>query len=683
MQLPSRPSLQTALGGSVIELEHQEEGQTLLGSGASEAAPSPPQSCTQKKSAKEDKGRKFGPADRSCDHFWPLSIRPFDLCARTPRSRSFSSTGPAPPFHHINFLGQKVFVRSATPPEVSYWAAFLSTYTKPHRTFSRKGVIVAQANKFIDPFRYIPNESEGAIGGLCGSALVAALDGRVKKAYPNAGTWLEEREEDGDEAPICFDKQILETQPIYYSSTVPTNQLVLPHKMNERDQHDLVINGPQNFTPPASRMYKNVARKQVRRPSGLRTIAVSEAQEDLVDEVNSWNFDRSQRRYANFAAMASRLSSVTGEGDGDLSGPVEVDTNPNPTGANSECSVGQSGVELGAEELALVRRGLEVLGMQEDSDSSDSEDDDFWDDDDIGLSDEDEDSSPRARERNFSIHAGYRASEFFTAGDTFPPMQVYGPVWPSQSVFGYADNCHPAEAMHDFNEEGDVGLQHRSDHDADFMIQPLHLTNIGTQDHSNLRFKNTILDSSEDGHALQNTSTNSIQQDHFLPSASDVETAVHESSEGRYASYQNLIEQRSQRPDSLATDGHQTLSSLWSAIGSFSHHNYSEERIGRIQNWVHQQQQQQQPIRPKLEGKYKLDHLKAIIEKRKAAAMLRASSLEWGSGSVRDISRGAGYYSRRSTICKKNESYLDNPVGGVLWFLFLFVCFLYVWDLLP
>lgn len=668
-----------------MELEHQEEGQTLLGSGASEAAPSPPQLSTQNKSAEEDKGRKFGPADRSCDHFWPLSIRPFDLCARTPRSpRSFCSTGPAPPFHHINFLGQKVFVRSATPPEVSYWAAFLSTYTKPHRTFSRKGVIVAQANKFIDPFRYIPNGSEGAIKELCGSALVTALEGRVKKAYPNAGTWLEEREEVGDEAPICFDKQSLKTQPIYYSSTVPTNQLVLPHKMNERDQHDLVINGPRNFTPPASRMYKNVARKQMRRPSGLRTIAVSEEQEDLVDEVNAWKFDRSQRRYATFAATASRLSSVTGEGDRDMGGPVEVDTNPNPTGANSECSVGQSGVELGAEELALVRRGLEVLGMQEDSDSSDSEDDDFCDDDDIGLSDEDEDSPPCSREHNVNIHAGYRASEVFTAGDTFPPMQVYGPVGPSQSVSGHADNCHPAEAMHDFNEEGDIGLQHHSDHGADFITQPLHLTDIGTQDNSRLRFENAIPDSSDDGLALQNTSTNSIQQDHFVPSASDVETAVHESSEERYPSYQNLIEQRSQRSDSLATDGRQTLSSLRSAIGSFSHHNYSEERIGRIQHWVHQQQQQQQQsIRPKLEGKYKLDHLKAIIEERKAAAMLTASSLEWGNGGVRDISRGAGYYSKRSTICKKDESYLDHPVGGVLWFLFLFVCFLYMWDLLP
>lgn len=681
MQLHSRPSLQAALGGSVIELEHQEEGKTLLGSGASEAAPSPPQSPTQNNSAEEDKGRKFGPADRSCDHFWPLSIRPFDLCARTPRSRAFSSTGTATPFHHINFLGQKVFVRSATPPEVSYWAAFLSTYTKPHRTFSRKGVIVAQANQFIDPFRYIPNGSEVAIEELCGSALVAALDGRVKKAYPNAGTWLEEREEDGDEAPICFDKQSLKMQPIYYSSTVPTNQLVLPHKMNERDQHDLVINGPRNFTPPASRMYKNVARKHVRRPSGLRTIAVSEEQEDLVDEVNAWKFDRSQRRYANFASTASRLS-VTGEGDRDTGGRVEADTNPNPTGANFECSVGQSGVELGAEELAVVRRGLEVLGMQEDSDSSDSEEDDICDGDGIGFSDEDEDSPPCARERNVSTYVGYPASEVFTADDTFPSMQVYGPVGPSQPISERADNCHPAEAMHDFSEEGDVGLQRDSDHGADFITQPLHLTDIGTQYNSSLRFENTILDSSEDGLALQNTSTSSIQQDHFLPSASDVERAVHESSEERYASYQNLIKQRSQRSDSLATDVRQTLSSLRSAIGSFSPHNYSEGRIERVQHWVHQQQQQQS-IRPKLEGKYKLGRLKAIIEERKPAAVLTASSLERGSGCVRDISRGAGYCSKQPRICKKDESYLDHPVGGVLWFLFLFVCFLYMWDLLP
>lgn len=680
MQLPSRPSLQTALGGSVIELEHQEDGQTLLESGASEAAPSSPQSPTQNNSAEEDKGRKFGPADRSCDHFWPLSIRPFDLCARTPRSHSFSSTGPAPPFHHINFLGQKIFVRSATPPEVSYWAAFLSTYTKPHRTFSRKGVIVAQANKFIDPFRYIPNGSEGAIEELCGSALVAALDGRVKKAYPNAGTWLEEREEDGDEAPICFDKQSLKTQPIYFSSTVPNHQLVLPHEMNERDQHDLVINGPRNFTPPASRKYKNVARKHVRRPSGLRKIVVSEEQEDLVDEVNAWKFDRSQRWYANFAATTSRLSSVTGAGDCDMGRPVEADTNPNPTGANSERSNGHTVVGLGAEELAVVRRGLEVLGMQEDPDSSESEDDDFCDDEDIDFSNEDEDSPPCARERDVSTHVGYPASEGFTDLDNFPPMQVSGPVGPNQPVSERADNCHPAETMHDFSEEGDVGLQRHSDYGADFVIHPLRLTDVDTQYNSSFRFENTILDSSEDGLALQNTSSNPIEQEHFLPSASDVETAAHETSEERYARYRNLIEQRPQRSHSLATDGRQTLSSLRSTIGSLSH-NYSEERIERIQHWVHQQQQQS--IRPELDGKHKLGRLKAMIEERKAEAMLTASSLERGSGGVRDISRGAGYYSKRSTICKKDESYLDHPVGGVLWFLFLFVCFLYMWDLLP
>lgn len=513
---------------------------------------------------------------------------------------------------------------------------------------------------------------------------MAALDGRVKKAYPNAGTWLEEREEDGDEAPISFDRQSLKTQPIYFSSAVPNNQLILPHKVNERDQHDLIINGPRNFTPPASRMYKNVARKHVRRPSGLRKNVVSEEQEDLADEVNSWKVDRSQRWYANFAATTSRLSSVTGAGDGDMGRPVEADTNTNtnPTGANSECSIGQSGVELGAEELAVVRRGLEVLGMQEDSDSSDFDDDDCYDDEDIDFSDEDEDSPPCDRERDVSTHVGYPASEVFTAVDNFPPMQVNGPVGPNQSVSEGADDCHSAETLHDLSEEGDVGLQRHADHGADFVDHPLRLTNVGTKYNSSLRFENTILDSSEDGLALQNTSANAIQQEHFLPSASDVETAVHEASDERYASYRNLIEQRPQRSDSLATDSRQTLSSLRSAIGSFSHNN-SEERIERIRHWVHQQQQQQQSIRPELEGKYNFSRVKAMIEERKAAAMLTASSLERGSGGLRDISRGAGYYSKRSTICKKNESYLDHPVGGVLWFLFLFVCFLYMWDLLP
>lgn len=570
-------------------------------------------------------------------------------------------------------------MRSATPPEISYWAAFLSTYTKPHRKFSRKGVIVAQANKFIDPFRYIPNGSDGAIEELCGSALVAALDGRVKKAYPNGGTWLEERGEDGDEAPICFDKQGLKTEPIYYWSTVPNHQLDLPHKLDERDQHDLIINGPRNFTPPTSRMYKNVAKKRMRRPSGLREIFSSKEQEDLVDEVNAWKFDRSKRWYANFGAKASRLSSVIGAGDHDMDRPVQAETNPNPAGAKSGCSVDQSGVELGVEELAVVRRGLEILGMQEDPDSSDSDEDDFCDDEGIEFSDEDEDSPPCARERYVSIHLGYPASEVSTAADNFPPTQVNGPVWLSQPVSERADSGHSAETMHCFSEEGDVGFRRHSDHGADFVNNPLRLTDDGTQYNSSSPFEKTLLDSSEDGLAPQHTA-NSIQQEHFLPRASDVETTLHETSEERRARYRNIIEQRSQHSLSLATDDCQTISNLQSVVGSFSH-TYSEERTERIHYWVHQQQQQ--PIRPELEEK-KLGRLKFMIEERKAAAMLtaKASSLEQDSGVVRDISRGC-YYSKRSTIYKKDQPYLDHPLGGFLWFLFLFVCFLYMWDLLP
>lgn len=637
MQLPSGPTPHIAFGGAT-DLEDQ-DGQNLLESAASEAAPSPAHSPTQNASAEQDKGPKFGPADRSCDHFWPLSIRPFDLCARTPRPRSFGgSIGPEPPFHHINFLGEKIFVRSATPPEVSYWAAFLSTYTKPHRTFSRKGVIVAQANKYIDPFRYIQNGSESAMEELCGNALLAALDGRVEKAYPNRGSWLEEKEGDGDE-PIRFDEHDLKTEPIYFWKTVPNHGLHRPHRMNKRDQHDMVINGPRNFTPPASRSYKNVARKHLTRPSGLRKIAGSEEQEDLVDEVDAWGFDRSQRWYANFAAKASRLSSVMAVGDRDVDGPVEADTNPNPTGANAQGSVGQSGVELGAEELAVAQRELEMLGMEEDSDSSDSEDDDFYDEN-IEFSDEDEDTAPCVRER----HIGSPASEAPTGIDSFPPMQINGPQWPNQPVAERANNGHAVETLHGFSEERDVGLHPHSNHGAELVHHPLPLLGVGAQFTSSFGFETTIPASTEEGLALPNTSANPIQQQGLLSCAAHVETVPHETLEERRARHQDYIERRQQHLPTLATDN-----------------------------------QQQQLIRPEPEEKHQIGRLEFIKEERKAAAMLTASALERGDGGVRDIKTGA----RRSTMCRKNESYLDHPVGGVLWFLFLFVFFLYLWDLLP
>lgn len=676
MQFPSGPAPHTAFGGSATDLV-DEDGQNLLASAGPEAAPSPPPSPILNTSAEQDKGLKFGPADRSCDHFWPLSIRPFDLSSRTPRPRSLgSSIEPEPAFHHINFLGEKIYERSATPPEVSYWAAFLSTYTKPHQTFSRKGVITAQANKFIDPFRYIPNGSESAMEELCGSDLLAALDGRVEKAYPNRGSWLAEREEDGDEAPICFDQHDLKTEPIYYWTTVPNHGLHRPHRMHKRDQHDMVINGPRNFTSPASRSYKNVARKHLTRPSGLRKIIGSEEQKDLVDEVDAWGIDRSQWWYANFATKTSRLSSVMAVDDHDVNVPVEADTSPNPT-SDAQGSVGPGGVELGAEELAAARRELEMLGMDEDSDSSDSEDDDFYDDN-IEFSDEDEDSPPCARKCHVSIHVEYPASEAPAGVGNFPPMQLNGPPRPSQPVAERVNNGHPIETMHDFSEEGDVGLLRHSNHGAEFVHHPLPLPGAGAQITSSYGFEATIPGSTEEGLVFPTTSANPIQQQDLLLCAAHVETIPHETSDERRASHQNFIEQRPQHLVTLANDDSQAISNLRSTIGSFSHN--SLERIKRIQHWLHDQQQQL--IRPGPEEKHQVGCLKFTNEERKAAAMLTASALEQGDQGVRDIKRGARY-SRRSTIRKKDKSYLDNPIGGVLWFLFLFVCFLYLWDLLP
>ena len=86
-----------------------------------------------------------------------------------------------------------------------------------------------------------------------------------------------------------------------------------------------------------------------------------------------------------------------------------------------------------------------------------------------------------------------------------------------------------------------------------------------------------------------------------------------------------------------------------------------------------------QQIRSELEEKHKLGHL--IREDGKAAKMT-AASLERGDGDVRYTNRGA-HYLKRSTVCKKDESYLDHLIGGVLWFLFLLECIFYLWDLLP
>lgn len=98
---------------------------------------------------------------------------------------------PLPDFHHLNFLYEEVKNKSATPPEVSLWAAVTHTRLLNEKqglpwACSTKAVLIAQAWQYVDPYSYAgPVE----LLMLHGTALRDAITGYVDKVYDTFGTW--------------------------------------------------------------------------------------------------------------------------------------------------------------------------------------------------------------------------------------------------------------------------------------------------------------------------------------------------------------------------------------------------------------------------------------------------------------------------------------------------------------
>jgi len=94
-------------------------------------------------------------------------------------------------FHHLNFLYEKVKTKSATPPEVSLWAALTHTRLLNEKqglpwASSTKAVLIGQAWKYIDPYSY---SGPVELLMLQGTALRDAVIGYVDKVYDKYGTW--------------------------------------------------------------------------------------------------------------------------------------------------------------------------------------------------------------------------------------------------------------------------------------------------------------------------------------------------------------------------------------------------------------------------------------------------------------------------------------------------------------
>ena len=110
---------------------------------------------------------------------------------------------PLPNLHHLNFLYEEVKNKSATPPEVSLWAAITHSRLLKEKqglpwACSTKAILIAQAWQYVDPYSYAgPIE----LLMLRGTQLRDAVTGYVDKVYEKCGTWGYDFYDDDENVP--------------------------------------------------------------------------------------------------------------------------------------------------------------------------------------------------------------------------------------------------------------------------------------------------------------------------------------------------------------------------------------------------------------------------------------------------------------------------------------------------
>ncbi|MCJ1468173.1 hypothetical protein MMC07_006801 [Pseudocyphellaria aurata] len=204
------------------------------------------------------KRKDLQPADRSRDWFWENGRPPNTKCSP---SVPVDTVEIEPEFHHVNFLGDSVYEKSYTPPEVSLWLAFTS-HQYISNPFSRKAVITSQATKWIDPFYYFgPNN----LLESSGTELRNAVVGYVSKAYGWQGTWSGDDLDEDEERPMLADWD----DENYHPNNDWRGNLQAPHYLGRYDDGDVTINddGKGSYT------FKSTASKHTpSTPSKLRVV---------------------------------------------------------------------------------------------------------------------------------------------------------------------------------------------------------------------------------------------------------------------------------------------------------------------------------------------------------------------------------------------------------------------------
>ena len=202
--------------------------------------------------------------NRSCATSWEDEEWPTDKSSAQPLA-TVSEIVPKP-CHHFNFQGNPCRTRSNTPPEVSLWVVVTSGSRRHYETFSRQGVIIAQANKLIDPFEYDPTGFD--LSRLVGSELKNVVTGKVRKVYLDFGTWIDDVYSARDRVPVPLSYESMMSKLIYWKGTYWHYSLQEPHRINNLlDIDDLVVSKGE-IVPP-KRHYREPSQLFLPAPSKL------------------------------------------------------------------------------------------------------------------------------------------------------------------------------------------------------------------------------------------------------------------------------------------------------------------------------------------------------------------------------------------------------------------------------
>ena len=155
--------------------------------------------------------------------------------------------------HHGNFLNYWFHEKSGTPPAISLFAVVAAGRTQPVKDrYSHKAVVMSQAVKRIDPFKF-DGDMSLIDENLKGTALRDFATGRTSIAYGPWGAWLSDSYDEDEDVPTVASGSF-EGVGSYdaYGRLKQYAGLQWPHRVQRSDGDILIVNddGRSHHTLP-------------------------------------------------------------------------------------------------------------------------------------------------------------------------------------------------------------------------------------------------------------------------------------------------------------------------------------------------------------------------------------------------------------------------------------------------